>query len=144
MVLKEHPEDLLDFQETDFYAADLPNIKNIGPELVIYRSMLEGMGNNSPNDLQSLLDLLNKQCHIFPNILKLVQLALVLPVTSCEAECSFSTLRRLTTWLRSTMSEQRLASLARMCIHQGKVLTMSIDRIVNVFVNNKGSRICDL
>ena len=71
MVLKEHPEDLLDkFQETiDFYAADLPNIKNIGPELVIYRSMLEGMGNNSPNDLQSLLDLLNKQCHIFPNIL---------------------------------------------------------------------------
>ena len=66
---------------------------------------------------------------------KLVQLALVLPVTSCEAECSFSTLRRLTTWLRSTMSEQRLASLARMCIHRGKVLRMSIDKIV--FVNNK-------
>ena len=35
------------------------------------------------------------------------------------------------------MSEQRLASLARMCIHRGKVLRMSIDKIVKVFVNNK-------
>jgi len=37
---------------------------------------------------------------------------MVLPVTSCEAERSLSTLRRLKTYLRTTMSQEQLNGLA--------------------------------
>ena len=43
---------------------------------------------------------------------KLVRLLLVAPASSAEAERSFSALRRLKSWLRSTMTQLRLNSLA--------------------------------
>ena len=42
---------------------------------------------------------------------------MVLPVTSCEAERSFSTLRRLKTYLRTTMSQERLNGLALLNVY---------------------------
>ena len=42
---------------------------------------------------------------------------MVLPVTSCEAERSFSTLRRIKTYLRSTMKQERLIGLALLNVH---------------------------
>ena len=42
----------------------------------------------------------------------------VLPITTCEAVRSFSTLRRVKTYLRSTMAADRLTSLALMHIHK--------------------------
>ena len=48
----------------------------------------------------------------YPNIKLLLQILSTLPVTSASAERSFSMLRRLKSWLRSTMSDDRLTSLA--------------------------------
>ena len=45
---------------------------------------------------------------LFPQVLILLKLLLVCPVTSCECERSFSAWRRLKTWLRCTMAQQRL------------------------------------
>ena len=36
---------------------------------------------------------------LFPQVLVLLKLLLVCPVSSCECECSFSILRQLKTWL---------------------------------------------
>ena len=44
---------------------------------------------------------------LFEQVENLVRLLLVVPVSSCEAERSFSVLRRLKTWLRSTMSQKQ-------------------------------------
>lgn len=49
--------------------------------------------------------------NLFPAVEQLVRLMLICPVTSCSAERSFSALRRLKTWLRSTMTERRLNSV---------------------------------
>jgi hAT family C-terminal dimerisation region len=49
--------------------------------------------------------------NLFPSVEQLVRLMLICPVTSCAAERSFSALRRLKTWLRSTMTECRLNSV---------------------------------
>ena len=54
----------------------------------------------------------------FPNINTLLQIALTLPVTSCESERSFSQLKLLITPSRSTMSAMRLSGLALMKIHR--------------------------
>lgn len=45
---------------------------------------------------------------MFPSVFCLLRLLLVFPVSSCESERSFSCLRRLKTWLRSTMTQERL------------------------------------
>ena len=55
----------------------------------------------------------------------LLRLLLVCPASSAEAERSFSSLRRLKTWLRNTMTECRLNSV---CVcHTHQVLLDSID-----------------
>ena len=41
-----------------------------------------------------------------------------MPITSCEAERSFSALRRTVSYLRSSMSEERLAGLTLMHLPQ--------------------------
>ena len=48
----------------------------------------------------------------YPNICAVLLLFLTIPVGSCSCERSFSSLRRLKTWCRNTMSDNRLDSLA--------------------------------
>jgi len=45
---------------------------------------------------------------MFPQVERLLRLCLVSPASSCSAERSFRALRRLKTWLRSTMTQRRL------------------------------------
>lgn len=47
--------------------------------------------------------------------------SLSLPVTTATIERSFSTLRRVKTWLRSTMSESRLSGLCMLSVHRQKI-----------------------
>ena len=51
---------------------------------------------------------------LYPNIKVICVHFLTLPVTTCSVERSFSELRRLKTWLRSTMTDTRLSALALM------------------------------
>ncbi|KAG0413679.1 hypothetical protein HPB47_009175 [Ixodes persulcatus] len=48
----------------------------------------------------------------FPAVANAIEVALALPVTTCTVERSFSTLRRVKTWLRSTMRNDRLDGLS--------------------------------
>ena len=54
----------------------------------------------------------------FPNVFTLIKIGCTLSVTSAECEMSFSAMRRLRTWLRSTMKSDCLSSLAIMNIHR--------------------------
>ena len=54
----------------------------------------------------------------FPNLSRAFTALLTLPITTATAEKSFSALRRLKTYLRSTMKEDRLSWLALMHIHK--------------------------
>ena len=57
---------------------------------------------------------------VYPNLRKLLTIFATLPVTTASSERSFSTMRRLKTYLRSTMGEQRLTSLALLSVHQDR------------------------
>lgn len=48
----------------------------------------------------------------FSESLKLLKILITIPMTSSEAERCFSTLKRIKTFLRNTMSEERLSALA--------------------------------
>ena len=62
----------------------------------------------------NVIDLLYKNdlCEMMPEFTKVATILTVIPVASCSAERSFSGLRRLKTYLRSTMGEKRLANVA--------------------------------
>ena len=56
--------------------------------------------------------------HCNSRLFKLLQLLCTLPVTSCEAERTFSVLRRIKPFLRATMCEDRIHGLAILLIHR--------------------------
>ena len=76
----------------------------------------------------------------FPELLKVLKILFTMPVTSCEAERSFSTLKRLKTYLRSTMGEDRLNSLAVLNIHRGVCNIVMEEEIEKLVKFSEGQR----
>lgn len=64
----------------------------------------------------------------------LVWLLLTVPASSAEAERSFSGLQRLKTWLRSTMTQSRLNSVAVCHIHKDKLDQVNRRQIAQQFI----------
>ena len=76
----------------------------------------------------------------YPNIFVLLVIACTLPVTTCETERSNSQLKLLKTYLRSTMTEERLSSLAVIKIHREMVADLDFDKLVVEFSNRHPRR----
>ena len=79
---------------------------------------------NSPSDAIKECD-----AQLYPNIRILLQIACILPVTSCECERSASVLRRLKTYMRATMGNERLANLALLHTHYDQHI--DIDKVMH-------------
>ena len=62
-----------------------------------------------------------KQTTLFPAVRKAILITLTLPETPCTVERSFSTMRRVKTWLRSTMNDKRRSGLCMLSVHRDKV-----------------------
>ena len=69
-----------------------------------------------------------------PNIRELLKIQAVLPIGSTEAERSFSCLRRLHTWLRSTMTTDRISDLSVIAMHGNTMVALETDRICRAFM----------
>lgn len=78
---------------------------------------------------------------LYPNLSIALRLLLTLPVTVASGERSFSTLKRLKTYLRSSMSQDRLSSLAVISIEHEIVETVDTDSIVRRFAEAKARRV---
>ena len=70
----------------------------------------------------------------------LVRLLLVSPATDAVSERSFSAMRRLKTFLRSTMTSTRLNSTAILNIHKDKTRTLDLKDIANTFIHGNENR----
>ena len=72
---------------------------------------------------------------LFNQVETLIRLLLVVPATSCEAERSFSGLRRLKTWLRSTMTQKRFNSVAVCNVHSSYIDKIDLYNLANDFIS---------
>jgi hypothetical protein len=72
--------------------------------------------------------------NIFQDIKTLLHKDCTLPVTSNEAERSFYGLRRIKSYMRPTVNEDRLAALAFMHMHHS--MTINIQAICQEFAKN--------
>jgi hypothetical protein len=92
-------------------------------------------------DLKDLLDLYKSMGSVFKESKKLVQLVLTYLITSNEGERSFSLLKRILTWQRSTMTEERLCNLARMAMHPSRLAKLSTESIINMYIDSNPRRL---
>ena len=71
----------------------------------------------------------------------LVREYFTLPATSCEAERSFSALRIIKTWLRTSMTHGRMNHCATLKINSDYVEMLDMREVVNEFVEKNSFRI---
>ena len=71
---------------------------------------------------------------------KLVKLLLVMPATNAGSERSFSAVRRIKTYLRSTMSQQRLNHLMLLHVHKSETDALNLVDVANDFIAGNDHR----
>ena len=77
---------------------------------------------------------------MFPHVEELIRLLLVNPASSATAERSFSSLRRLKTYLRSTCGQRRLNNLAICHVHKHLMDEVNVDELMQEFIQCKDNR----
>lgn len=90
-------------------------------------------GSNVPKTAIETIEMCDMD--IYPNIAKLLYILATLPVSVATAERTFSALKRLKTWLRNSMAQERLTGLALLNIH--KDIDVSVDNIIERFAKSK-------
>ena len=68
---------------------------------------------------------------VFPNVSTLYKLFMTLPVSRATAERSFSRLKLIKSYLRSTMSESRFTNLALLSIERELTNNLDFDSVVD-------------
>ena len=122
----------------ELYKADLPSPHLLSTEFRHWKTKYSSAPSQSrPNTLEGALKSCDKED--FSNIftLTLLVIACTLPVTTCETERSNGQLKLLKTYLRSTMTEKRLSSLALIKIHQDIAADLDFDKLVVDFANKQ-------
>ena len=69
----------------------------------------------------------------FPELVKLIRISMTIAVNTAHCERSFSALKRIKTYLRSTMCEQRLTDLAILSIEREISGMLSLDEVIDRF-----------
>ncbi len=78
---------------------------------------------------------------IYPNFWTALRIALTLPVTVAQAERSFSKLKLIKSYLRSTMSQEWLNGLAIISINHSIGEKISYDNIIDDFASRKARKV---
>ncbi|XP_030403408.1 uncharacterized protein LOC115643472 [Gopherus evgoodei] len=99
---------------------------------------LEALKPILPSDCRNPLQILqflayNNRSTAFPNLFIAIQIFLTIPVTVASGERSFSKLNLIKTYLRSTMQEDRLRSLAIMSIECEVMKSLTLGNILKDF-----------
>ena len=120
---------------------------NLNSELLQcdYRLWKQFLKDHMDIHAESASDLVNilfkrKLFTFLPQLSKIAKIFASIPATSSTVERSFSTLRRLKSFLRSTMGQARLSSIAIINIERpyaNRILQESMGRIIDIFGKRK-------
>ena len=122
----------------EFYENDLPSPHVVDVELLRWkRKWCSTEDADLPTSAVQTFAACDRE--LFHNIHTLIPFLCTLPITSVECERSFSTLRRLKTYLRSTVSSERESGLALMNINYHR--DIKIEEVINTFAQRQPRRI---
>ena len=116
----------------------MPTEDNFESELIRWRQHCHGI-----TEIKSITQLLSEDADLLflSNVRELLCILAVLPVGSVEAERSFSCLRQVHTWLRTTMTCDRLGNLGVLALHGFDIL-LNIEKICSTFRIQHPRRMC--
>ena len=106
------------------------DLSKLAPQLEVAKNLLRSKGVETMEGVMK--ELLTLQ-HGFPEVYHLIMVALTIPVTSASAERSFSVLKRIKTYMRATMEQERLTHLAVLSIERELSRNLDLDLVVDRF-----------
>lgn len=77
----------------------------------------------------------------FPNLAIALRILLTIPISVASSERSFSKLKLIKTYLRSSMSQERLVNLAMIAIESEMCEELHIKEVISTFINVKARKI---
>jgi len=96
---------------------------------------------DKPNTQNLLTILRNKKLDgLFPNTEIALRLYYTLPISNCSGKRSFSALKRVKSYLRSTLSKEKLNSFAILNIENVLLVSMSWDKYIDQFAKQKSRK----
>ena len=114
-----------DVEINDFFFAELKVLQVTLPDSLM----------SAPEILKFVMD-----ADCYPNISVAYRILLTIPVTVASAERSFSKLKLLKNYLRSTMSQERLNGLAMCTIEKDILDTIDLDTVLDDFASRNARR----
>ena len=136
--------------EFDLYKDDLDLSKlktqlSMLPDLIVTRNTRNSVPIKKVTNVRTICDIINETSvgrEMLSEVIKLLKIFYTLPTTTSTAERSFSALRRLKTFLRSTMTQPRLNHTLLSFIHKDRVDEIKEEKIAESFigVNDKRRR----
>lgn len=82
----------------------------------------------------------NEMCELYPNLWVALRIACTLPVTVASAERSFSKLKLIKTYLRSSMAQERLSGLAVISINNKVGQAIPYNDVISDFASRKARK----
>lgn len=127
----------------NFYDKDLPGPEAFANEALHFFGFLNQFDENErPKTLQSMYQALceNDLQDVYPYIDITLRLFLSIPATNCSAERSFSVLKRIKDYSRSTMGEKRLRNVAVLTIEHDITKNVDFEDVIDSFSNSRSRR----
>ena len=124
---------------SNFIRDDLQNALSLDSELELWETYWISYKGSLPDNVSNTLKSIKFSG--FQNIKVALRIIGTLPVTSCECERSFSALRRLKTYTRSTMVAEKLNGLALLHVH--KDIIVNIGKVIGLYaMKNRRLKFC--
>ena len=127
----------------DFFYDDFDK-EELASELLtlqtLYASVIQSEEPSIDSLKRALLSLSSTQRALLGMVSRVFQLLLVLPATNATSERSFSALRRIKSYLRTTMTQSRLNHLMILHYHQDLCDKLDIDSVGNEYISKNDTR----
>ncbi len=128
----------LQFVQT-FYGSDFDPVQ-LSTHLEIFSNVFHQSKRVTLSDILVYFRGGSSQIHLISQVGKLLMLLLVMPATNAQSERSFSAVRRIKSYLRTTMSQQRLNHLMILHVHQSETDNLDLIQVANDFIDGKDHR----
>ncbi|KAG5896563.1 hypothetical protein JTB14_010392 [Gonioctena quinquepunctata] len=129
-------EEELRRKTTNLYHVYINDLDSDSTEECIHFQKHCAVGIDHPSDesLEGISKFLKRNSlqDVYPNLDIAVRISLCIPATNCAGVRSFSCLRRVKNYLRTSISEIRLNSLSLLCIDANTTKTLSYEDIIIV------------
>jgi hypothetical protein len=114
------------------------DVENFADELVQMKDFFKN--DNTTRNPEGLLKRLITVSDTFPNVVVALRMYMTLPSSNASGERSFSCLKRIKNYLRSTLSQERLDALALLSIECDLTRSLDFSDVIEMFAHAKSRK----